>query len=43
MPEFVLKENRRDICGRKIGDENYDPTTLFIDQKDYKKLTPMMK
>lgn len=41
-PEFIKEENRRDINGRRPDHIDYDAKTLFITDKQYKKLTPGM-
>lgn len=43
IPEFAQLEHRRDKNLVKVGQEGYDPQTLYIPPKDFKKLTPMMK
>jgi DNA mismatch repair protein MSH6 len=40
LPDFIRKKNLKDINGNKFGDENYDPTTLFVPAKE--KFTPAM-
>lgn len=32
FPEFIRKENIKDKQGNKLGSENYDPTTLLIEE-----------
>ncbi|KAL4506669.1 hypothetical protein ABPG72_000240 [Tetrahymena utriculariae] len=43
LPEFLQKENIKDKKGNKIGSENYDPTTLLIEESQLKKFKPYMK
>lgn len=33
LPEFVRKENVRDKKGNKVGSDDYDPTTLLIEEE----------
>jgi DNA mismatch repair protein MSH6 len=38
QPEYIL-----DKQGRRPDEPNYDPTTIFIPEKDYKDMTPGMQ
>jgi DNA mismatch repair protein MSH6 len=42
-PYFIKEETIRDIDGRLLDDPNYDPTTLYIPDKEWKNFTPAMK
>ncbi|KAL4491712.1 hypothetical protein ABPG73_013515 [Tetrahymena malaccensis] len=43
LPEFLQKENIKDKKGNKIGSENYDPTSLFIEESQLKQFKPYMR
>lgn len=42
-PWFTWPENIKDKEGRKPGEENYDPSTLYIPKEEWNKLTPGMQ
>lgn len=42
-PYFTQKEHVKDANGRRPDEPDYDPSTLFIDKADWKKLTDGMK
>lgn len=39
--EFLKAENIRDLKRRKVGDPNYDPTTLYVPEDFKNKQTPV--
>lgn len=42
-PNWLKTENIKDINGRKINDELYDPGTLFIPTKDFEKMSSIFR
>jgi len=43
FPDWLKEGNIRDINLRKPGDNGYDPSTIYIPQEAFKKMTPLMR
>lgn len=35
FPAFLREENIKDLNGKKIGEEGYDDTTIYVPKNDY--------
>lgn len=43
MPSFLHEDKIVDADGKRPGEEGYNPSTLFIPNSDYKKLSNLMR
>ena len=43
LPEFLKQDKLMDAQKRRPSDPNYDPTTLYIPQRDFDQATPCMR
>lgn len=43
FPSFTRPEHIKDLKGRRLDDPNYDPSTIYVPEKDIKNFSPCMK